>query len=133
MKRIKYQTKRVTVAAATYSAQHISPDVLVLDKKYSRVTGVAVHRVVDSGVANTDYKIGLQNNNEVIHDPTHIDNWATARGDGTNPNERFKELNVDINAGGDMQCQVVLPAQVLGTALQVEFVFRLEMDTTRMN
>jgi hypothetical protein len=133
MKTIKYQSKRVTVAADTYSAQHISPDTIDLDKSYDRVTGVAIHRVVDSGVASTDYKIGLSNDNGVIHDPAHIDNWATARGDGTNPNERFKELNVGIREGGNIGCQVVLPAQVLGTALQVEFVFRLEKDNTRIN
>lgn len=129
--RIKYQSKTVTIAAGNYSADYTAPDTIDLDKAYDKVTGVAIHRVVDSGVANQNYKIGLQNDNGVIHDATHISNWATAKDDGTNPNERFKELDVPIGGGGLMQTIVKLPAQNLGTALVVEFVFRLEMSQVR--
>lgn len=133
MKKIKYQSKRVTIAISNYAADHLEVGNLDLDKAYDRVTGVAVHRVVDAGAANGDYKIGLQNDNGVIHDPTHIASWATAKDDGTNPNERFKEINVPVNGGGQMQCQVKLPAQNLAAAIQVEFVFRLEQDSVRTN
>lgn len=131
MKKIKYQSKRVTIAAANYAADHLESEPVDLDKAYQRVTGVAIHRVSDAGAANGDYKIGLSNDNGVIHDPTHISSWSTAKDDGTNPNERFKDLNVDINGGGQMQCQVKLPAQNLATDIEVEFVFRLEQDGVR--
>jgi hypothetical protein len=131
MKKIKYQSKRVVIAIGNYAVDKVAVEPLDVDKAYDRITGVAVHRVIDAGAANGDYKVGLSNDNGVIHDPTHISSWATAKDDGTNPNERFKELNVDVNGGGQMQCIVNLPAQNLLAAIQVEFVFRLEQDRVR--
>lgn len=129
--KVKYQTKRVTIPAATYAAEFPANESLDLDSAYDQVVGVAIHRVVDSGVANGDYKIGLSDDNGVIHDPTHISGWATAKDDGTNPNERFKEITVDVRGAGQIQCIVKLPAQVLATALVVEFVFKLEQNRER--
>lgn len=131
MKKIKYQAKRVTIPVANYGADHIQSENLELDSAYDRVTGVAIHRVLDSGAANADYKIGLQDDNGVIHDDTHIGSWSTAKDDGTTPNERFKTLSRDIRGAGQMQCRVKLPAQNLATALSVEFVFRIEQDQVR--
>lgn len=132
MQKIKYQTQRVTIAIGNYAAEKFVSEPITLDQAYHQVIGVSVHIVNDSGVANGDYKLGLQNDNGVIHDPTHIGGWATAKNDGTNPNERFKDFTVDIRGGGQIQCQAILPAQNLLTALTVDFVFKIVQNQERI-
>ena len=132
MKTVKYQTQRVTIAVGNYTDDHIESEKLDLDTDYDRVTGVSVHRVLDSGVANGDYSIGIRNDKlGEIHELTHIGGWATAADDGTNPDERFKTFNFEVKGGKQLDCRVKLPTQNLATALIVEFVIRLEKDYRR--
>jgi hypothetical protein len=132
MKKIKYQSKTVEIAVAVYAAKKLEIGEIIPDGSYDRITGIAVHRINDAGAANANYKVGLQNDSGVVHDLTHIGNWATGKDDGTNPNERFKEINIDIKGSGNLQCMVELPAQNLATKLEVEFVIRLEQDLVRV-
>lgn len=133
MKQIKYQSKTLTIAAAAYAVETIIPDVITLDKAYDRLTGVAVHRIVDAAAANGNYKIGLSDDNGEIHEFAHISSWSTAKDDGTNPNERYKDMSREISGMGELQFKAKLPAQTTGAAIQVEFVFRIEKDLVRTN
>jgi hypothetical protein len=131
MNKPRYQSKTVTIAAGTYSAEYRATETIELDTAYDTVVGVAVHRIIDTAAANGNYKVMIATNNRVEHDPTHISSWSTSKDDGTNPNERFKDFNIDVRGAGNLQCTIVLPAQTLASAIQVEFVVKLIQDKKR--
>ena len=129
----KFQRVRVTVAAAVYGADHRQVGLIDLDKSYDLFDKVFVHRVEDSGAANGDYLVGIADDNGVIHEPTHISSWATAKDDGTAPDERAKSIGEwDVRGAGQLQCFVVMPAQTLATDVLVEFCVRLKKSMARV-
>jgi hypothetical protein len=133
MNKVKYQSKTVTVNAGTYTTEQRVVEYIELDKSYDQVVGISVHRIIDSAAANGNYKIMIATDNGTEHDPTHISGWSTAKDDGTNPNERFKELLIDVRGSGQLQCIVVMPAQTLAAAVQVEFVAKLIQNQKRID
>lgn len=119
-KNIKYQSKLVTVPAATTSS--FSENV-TLDSGYGECTGVAVHLINDGGITDGYFTISLKDDNFTYHNPTSIDNYSSDA--SVPPNQKFKDINIPVTRDQQLEILTGLPAAP-GTDLKYEVVFRLE-------
>lgn len=117
METIKEQTASVNIAAGTAPGTYEFADT-ILDKRFSRCDGVAVHEIEDGGVPA--YRIGLKTNLGVAHYSSHKNNWIP--GLQTPLNERYKETNLPT---GTTTTIVVEVLKQLVVPVSFDMVFRL--------
>lgn len=120
MKKIKYQSERITVAAGTAT---VDETIIEIDKAYDKITGYAVHSVSQN--AADKFSLGLVDRSGVLHDRTfendHISSTSVPMG------ERYKDLNAQAS-GNQVRVQIE-PVAALAANLVVDVVFRLESNS----
>ncbi|MFA5670486.1 MAG: hypothetical protein WC967_14700 [Balneolaceae bacterium] len=119
MKKIKYQSQRITLASGTAS---VDETIVEIDKNYDRITGYAVHSVSQN--AADKFSLGLVDRSGVLHDRTfendHISSTSVPMG------MRYKKLNAEAS-GNQVRVQIE-PVTALAAALTVDVVFQLESE-----
>lgn len=127
-KKVKYQSKLITVASGT-TAGSVAEDTIELDNGYQKCTGIAVHEVTNGSITNGYYTIGVRDQNKVYHDRTHIDNWDG--GTGVAPNDKFKKIDFPVTQSMLVSILTGIPA-TLAADLKYEIVFRLEKEQAQI-
>lgn len=119
MKKIKYQSQRITLASGTAS---VDETIIEVDKNYDKITGYAVHPVSQN--AADHFSLGLVDRSGVLHDRTfendHISSTSVPMG------KRYKKLNAEAS-GNQVRVQIE-PAAALTANLVVDVVLRLESE-----
>lgn len=120
MKKIKYQSERITVAAGTAT---VDETIIEIDKAFDKITGYTVHPV--SRAESNKFSLGLVDRSGVLHDRTfendHISSINVPMG------ARYKDLNAQAS-GNQVRVQIE-PVAALSANLVVDVVFKLESNS----
>lgn len=120
MKKIKYQSERITVASGTAT---VDETIVEIDKAFDKITGYTVHPVSQN--AADKFSLGLVDRSGVLHDRTfendHISSTSVPMG------MRYKDLNAQAS-GNQVRVQIE-PVAALAANLVVDVVFKLESNS----